>query len=177
MNLEEMTKPDLIKLVKMYAVNWLAHDGCWFLAAEEKYGLNEAIEIDKRSWINFTRIEAKRIMKSFNIAQNGGLGALKQALGYRLYATVNEQEIIETEESNSFIFQMVNCRVQNARERKQLPDFPCKPVGIEEYSGFAGTIDPRISTECLSCPPDPHPKDYYCSWKFSLKEQRPNRST
>jgi hypothetical protein len=62
MNLEEWSKADLIKLVKTYAKNWLAHDGCWFLAAEELYDLEKAIKIDKESWRRFTVIEAKRIM-------------------------------------------------------------------------------------------------------------------
>ncbi|MDY6851062.1 MAG: DUF6125 family protein, partial [Thermodesulfobacteriota bacterium] len=33
---------------------------------------------------------------------------------------------------------------------------------------FAQTMDPRIKTECVSCPPDPHPGDYVCAWRFSL---------
>jgi hypothetical protein len=64
---------------------------------------------------------------------------------------------------------MENCRVQAARKRKNLPDFPCKPVGILEYTYFAKTIDPRIETRCISCPPDPHPEEYYCSWEFRIK--------
>jgi hypothetical protein len=64
---------------------------------------------------------------------------------------------------------MRDCRVQAARKRRGLPDFPCKPVGLIEYSGFARTIDPRISTRCLACPPDPHPPDIWCAWEFTLE--------
>jgi hypothetical protein len=52
-----------------------------------------------------------------------------------------------------------------------LPDFPCKSVGIVEYSGFARTIDGRIETTCLSCPPDRKPDEAWCVWEFRLKEQ------
>ncbi|MHA1510947.1 MAG: DUF6125 family protein, partial [Promethearchaeota archaeon] len=58
-----------------------------------------------------------------------------------------------------------------ARNRKDLEDFPCKSVGIVEYTYFASTIDDRIETTCICCPPDNHPEDYYCSWKFTLKEK------
>ena len=65
---------------------------------------------------------------------------------------------------------MLDCRVQSARKRRGLQDFPCKPVGISEYGLFAKTVDPRIETRCIICPPDNHPEDYYCAWEFTLKE-------
>ena len=54
------------------------------------------------------------------------------------------------------VFVMRDCRVQSARKRKGLPDFPCKSVGVVEYGEFAKTIDPRIRTRCIACPPDAH---------------------
>ena len=151
-----------------FAKNWLAHDGLWFQAVEKQFGMQKAIELDKEAWEAFTVIEAKRIMKQHRIPDDGGLEALKKALGYRLYAVLNEQEISD-ETENSFEFRMVDCRVQSARSRKGMELFPCKSVGIVEYEGFARTIDPRIETECLVCPPD---KDSgpgcYCGWRFSI---------
>jgi len=95
------------------------------------------------------------------------LEGLKKALNYRLYSRLNTQETIE-EGENRFIFRMNNCRVQDARKRKGLADFPCKPVGIVEYSEFARTIDPRIRTTCIACPPDEHPEEFYCAWVFEI---------
>ncbi len=169
MNYEDYSKEQLISIIKMYAKNWLAHDGCWFLAAEEKYGLNEAINIDKESWKRFTIIEARRIMKEFNIQKESGLDGLEKALALRLYASINIQEIDRVNQ-NKIIFKMKTCRVQKARERKNLPHFPCKEVGIVEYSGFASTIDPRIKTKVIACPPDPLERDYHCGWEFTLSE-------
>lgn len=168
MDLNSLTKQELIKLCKMYAKNWLAHDGCWFLSIEEKYRIDCAIELDKKTWEKFTVIEAKRIMEGFNIEPDGGLDALEKALELRLYATVNKQSIERTEDK--LIFKMDDCRVQSARRKKGLSDFPCKDVGIIEYSLFASTIDPRIITKCLACPPEKHNENFYCAWEFSLKK-------
>ena len=66
------------------------------------------------------------------------------------------------------VFKMKACRVQEARQRQNLPDFPCKPVGLVEYSNFAKIIDPRIITRCIACPPDKHPKDFWCAWEFFI---------
>lgn len=167
MNLESLSKEELIKIIKMYAKNWLAHDGSWFLAAEEKFGLDVAIELDTQAWSKFAVTESRRIMKEFSLPENGGLKSLAAALQYRFYATINKQEINFINE-NKMIFKMIECRVHDTRKKKKLPLFPCKSVGIVEFSQFAKTIDNRIETRCISCPPD-DVKDTYCIWEFSIK--------
>jgi hypothetical protein len=165
----ELDRDGLLKLLSVYAHNWLAHDGCWFLAVEQKHGLDAAIELDAESWRRFTVAEAGRIMSAFDIAPGGGLDALEKALGYRLYACVNEQQI--NRENGALIYHMKTCRVQAARRRKGLPDFPCQPVGVVEYSGFARTVDPRIKTECIQCPPDDCGNEA-CTWRFTWEEKK-----
>ena len=165
--IDDLTREEMIDLLRDAAKNWLAHDGLWFRAVEDKFGIKTAIALDKTAWEQFTVIEAKRIMKRLNILPGGGISALIQALKFRLYAYINKQEITESNETRC-VFRMNKCRVQEARKRQGLPDFPCKSVGIIEYSGFARTIDPRIRTKCLLCPPDPHPDDVWCAWEFTL---------
>ena len=70
------------------------------------------------------------------------------------------------------MFRMNKCRVQDARKRHGLKDFPCKSVGIVEYSTFARTIDPRLKCRCVACPPDDHPDQWYCSWEFTLEDDQ-----
>jgi hypothetical protein len=169
LKIDELSKEQLIGLLQDTAKNWLAHDGFWFLAAEQKFDLETAIELDKEAWRGFAVVEAKRILKRLNMAPGGGIAALVKAFDYRMYAFINtyESKIITP---NRCIFKMKSCHVQDARKRKNLPDFPCKPVGIIEFSQFASTIDPRIETTCIACPPDRHPDDEWCNWEFSIKE-------
>ena len=166
---KDLTKEELLNLLVDAGKNWLAHDGLWFQAVENKFDIETAIDLDGKAWEKFTQIEAKRIMKRLNIEPGGGIPALMQALKFRFYAFINVQEVVEATE-NRCVFQMIDCRVQAARKRKNLPDFPCKPVGIIEYTYFAKTIDPRIKTRCIACPPDPHPEDFYCRWEFTIEE-------
>ena len=86
-----------------------------------------------------------------------------------MYGSINVQSIND-EKPDSFVFQMNQCRVQAARKRKGLDDYPCKTVGLVEYPYFASAIDDRIITECVGCPPDAHPEGWFCAWKFILKE-------
>ena len=165
---KDLSKEELLELLADASKNWLSHDGLWFRAVEDKFGLETAMELDKNAWEKFTVIEAKRIMNRLKIEPGGGIPALVQALKFRLYAHINVQEVKEMSDIHC-VFCMNRCRVQEARKRQGLPDFPCKQVGIVEYSGFAKTIDSRIETTCLTCPPDPHPPDVWCSWEFRLK--------
>jgi hypothetical protein len=167
--LRRFNKEQLIDMLEDTAKNWLAHDGLWFQAVEGNYGLEKAIQLDGEAWERFTVIEARRIMKRHGIAEGGGLPALEQALKLRIYAHINEQSIIWLNE-HTLRFEMNDCRVQSTRKRKGLPDFPCKTVGLVEYAGFAQTIDPRIKTRCIACPPDPHPETFFCAWEFSIED-------
>jgi hypothetical protein len=165
--ISELSREDLLKLLEVYAKNWAAHDGCWFLAAEEKYGLETAMELDALSWNRFAPIEAERIKAALSIPDNGGLAALEQALKLRMYALANTQEVIRVSE-DVLELRMVECRVQQARRRKGLQDFPCKQVSVIGFPGFARAVDPAIKTECLACPPDPVGEGY-CRWRFTKK--------
>lgn len=167
--LEGMDREQLIELLKDAAKNWLAHDGLWFLAAENHHGIEHAIELDREAWEEFTVVEAQRIMKRLRLEPGGGIQALEEALAFRLYAYINEQEITEVTDRR-LVFTMKTCRVQDARKRKGLADFPCKPVGIVEYSNFAATIDPRIKTRCITCPPERTDETCWCSWEFYIED-------
>ncbi len=162
-----LSKEELVRIITDDAKNWLAHDGVWFQSLEKKYGMDVAVDIDTDAWRMFTVIEAKRIMERLGMTPGGGIPALVECLKHRFYARLNLQECIEVTESRA-VFRMLDCRVQSARKRKGLPDHPCKSVGIVENSGFASTIDPRIQTRCISCPPDAHPEEFWCAWEFTL---------
>lgn len=166
--LSQMGKEDLLKLLDGICVNWLANDGVWFQAVEKRFGMDTAKRCNDTCWSRFSPYEALRIKELLHIPELGGLEGLKTALAFRMYARINKQCIEDVDET-SFIFRMEECRVQVARKRKGLQDYPCKSGGMVEYPFFATFIDPRIETECVACPPDAHPDEWYCSWKFTLK--------
>jgi hypothetical protein len=170
--LEQMTKEQLIALVLDDAKNWLAHDGLWFQAVEAAHGMDAAIEADRAAWERFTVIEATRILARLGLAPGGGIAALVECLGHRLYARLNAQEVVEVSADRA-VFRMNDCRVQATRRRKGLPDFPCRSVGLVEYTGFARTIDARIRTRCINCPPDAPDGAWFCAWEFTLDEAQP----
>jgi hypothetical protein len=167
--LTKASKEELVDLLVDMGKNWLANDGVWFQAVENNfdYEMYNTKRINDSCWVRFSYIEAKRIKKRLGLPENGGLAALKQALEFRQYALIKKHEIIVISE-NKIIFRMNDCRVQAARKKAKLPDYPCKSGGTVEYSRFAEGIDPRIKTTCIGCPPDLHPEEWYCALEFEL---------
>ncbi|QQO07444.1 DUF6125 family protein [Breznakiella homolactica] len=164
--IENLPREKLLELLSIYAKNWLATDGLWFQGVETHYGFTTALDIDREMWEQFTVIEARRIKAFLELPEHSGLAGLKRALQFRLYAPLNKTETYM--EGQSLIYRVVTCRVQDARQRKGLEYHTCKPVGTVEYSLFAAAIDPRITTEVLSCHPDVTDPGCNCKWKFSI---------
>ncbi len=120
---KDFSREELFGLLEDASKNWLTHDGLWFRAVEDKFGIEAAMELDRKAWEKFTVIEAKRIMDRLGIGPGGGIPALAQALKLRLYAHINVQEIKEIHDTHC-VFRMHRCRVQESSHRQGLTDFP-----------------------------------------------------
>jgi hypothetical protein len=168
--LRRMPLETLRQLLDAVAVNWLANDGVWFQAVEFSHGMNDAKRCNDSCWAQFSPVEAHAIRRFLVLPERPGLDGLRRALGFRVYARINTQSFV-SEPDSSLVFRMDRCRVQAARQRKGLEDYPCKSGGLVEYTRFARAIDPRIRTECIGCPPDPHPAEWFCAWRFRLEPE------
>jgi len=166
LGLVNMEKEKLISLIKAMSFNWLAGDGVWFRAVEDNYDMDTSKRCNDTCWTRYSPLEAAMIKSFLQIPQQSGLDGLEQALSFRLYAHINEQTIERS--GDELILRMVKCLVQTTRRRKGLPDYPCKSAGVAEFPAFARMIDSRIRTECISCPPDEHPKAWFCAWRFYI---------
>ena len=167
--LAEKSREDLMLLLGDLSKTWLVGDGLWFQAVESSHGMKQAKEINDVCWAHFAQMEAFKIRRYLGLEKNGGLEALHKALGLRLYSGINGHTS-SWDDDGSLVFSMTECRVQAARRRKQMDDYPCKSAGMIEYSFFARAIDSRIKTTCVCCPPDPVPEDAFCTWRFSLED-------
>jgi hypothetical protein len=162
-----MSKEELLLLLRDMGRNWIAGDGIWFQTVETRDGIWDAKRCNDSCWARFSPFEAWSIRRFLDLPEAPGLSGLKRALGFRLYARINVQTILD-ESPESIVLQMNDCRVQTARKKKGLTDYPCKSGGLVEYRAFAETIDPRIRTSCIACPPDDHPPEWFCAWRFTL---------
>ncbi|MBM3298785.1 MAG: cytosolic protein [Deltaproteobacteria bacterium] len=164
------TREELLILLAEVAKTWVVGDGLWFQAVEASADMDQAKLVNDTCWSHFAHMEAYKIRKFLNLGPRGGLDALEKALRLRLYSSINAHSS-SWEDDGSLLFAMTECRVQSARRRKGMQDYPCKSAGIVEYSNFAASLDPRILTECHYCPPDHVPDEQFCAWRFRLRTE------
>jgi hypothetical protein len=163
------SKEELLLMIGDIAKTWVAGDGMWFQALENAMDMTSAKLVNDACWSRFAEMEAFKIKRFLNIGEAAGLDALDKALRLRIYSTINGYTLHRDAEG-ALIFAMTECRVQSARRRKKLDDYPCKSAGMVEHTRFAAAIDPRLQTECVRCPPDEIPDGGFCMWRFTLKE-------
>ncbi|HMK34322.1 MAG TPA: DUF6125 family protein [Desulfomonilaceae bacterium] len=165
--LASKSREELLLLIADIAKTWLTGDGLWFQALEAKFDMNRAKVVNDVCWSHFAHMEAFKIKQFLELGDSGGLHALEQALSLRIYSTINAYST-SWDLDGSLLFKMTECRVQSARRRKDMEDYPCKSAGIIEHTEFATEIDSRISTECVWCPPDRVPDQEFCTWRFRM---------
>ena len=166
LDLSELSKEQLVELVKLLAGNSTTIDGLWFTQVEDKFGIDAAIDIDMQVWRRYAPIEAKRIKERMGIKE-GGLDGFSRALKFSAWVSADGFDATIKKDKDNVVFTVTGCRPQAARIRSGRNEFPCKPVGIEFFKEFVKTFGTDIKVRCLVCPPDEHPDGIWCSWEFA----------
>ena len=149
-------------------------DAFWYLNLEKELGEETADRLNEKVWAKTSQLATREIMKRFEIA-GGGLSALVKVLRYYPWNLLTGYEIEERE--NEFILRVPWCPSQEGRKKHGLGEYACKAMHRSEFESIAREVDPGIVVECIFAPPDDHPPEQYCEWRFFMKEPQIDTDT
>lgn len=126
---------NLEKLLELTRYAFLRLDGAWFMASVEKFGLENATELDVKAWEMFSERLGKKIALMINLKGNFSQTLPKLMKIHQLLMNMNSE--IEVINENKIIHRVLECEVWRMVQKVWSQDaIPCHKVTLASIRGL-----------------------------------------
>ena len=170
LNLEDLSREDLLSVAKLYGNFIRALDGFWYLSVMDRMGNEKALECDIATWQGMINYEFDRITRQFDIRGND-LRTLFRALRFEPMFGTTDYDVEYTSDSEA-VMTVTACAVLQALEKEgggreaQICGV-VEPIIMKCYTSY---FNPAIVSEALEIPPRERRDGICCRWRFSVPE-------
>jgi hypothetical protein len=165
---EKMPADQLREYIAFLLWHYRVVDAFWFLNVAERFDQKTAESINTAVWAKVSGMAAKDLVHRFGINDRGLEGFIR-ALRFFPWCILVDYQIDQGDDA--VILTVPSCPTQVARLKHGLEEYDCKEMHRQEFLNFGRIIEPRLSVECLFAPPDEHPAEMHCKWRFTLSGQ------
>ena len=165
LDLDKMSKEELISMVKAHSRLFLALDGFWFLTVEEAYGYDVALKVDLDVWMKYCPYEAKYLRKQLGLSKEG-IPGIVEVMKNVAFAPCMSKVIINEATDERGDIGYYGCPSLMAMEKAGRTQFTCNE-GECIFDNFAKTLDPNVKCKMIGGPPRKSPEDVSCRWEFT----------
>lgn len=109
--MDDLSREQLIELLRITAKDLIALDRTWFQSIEGDEGMDVAMRHDHAAWEGFVPSEARRLKGLLGLDGHCGLEGLPRALPYRCTSLANAWEM-EWGDDGALIFRITECRLK-----------------------------------------------------------------
>jgi len=170
--LESYSKEKLIALLAAHARLYLVLDGHWYLSVKQRFGDEQAVDVDLQVWDKQIWKEIEEMVKSMDL-QNRDVVSLME-LSAIMPSAAGSKGYIEIKNRNDCILTITYCPIVRTLEKEGegREKTQCEVICRRLMTTMALSFNPDIEVKPIKSPPRQNQDEIYCQWQFKLEETR-----
>jgi len=173
LKLQDFSKDALVRLLKASAKLYVGIGGLYHRAIRERYGMDVALEFERKIWRRNEVLEVQRVNEAMNTEGNDVAALFKFCQLDPGIGGIMEIEY-DLKNNNHGIMTVKYCQSLAYFERHgetDLQKFVCEVLDKEGFAEIAREcFNPKMKARPLKLPPRKSKDEVACQWEFKIEE-------
>jgi hypothetical protein len=166
---ENCSRETLITLLAAYARLYLVLDGHWYLSVKQRFGDEQAVDIDLQVWDKQVRKEVEELVKLMDFRNRDAVSLVE--LSVIMPSAAGSKGYIEIKNRNDCTLNITHCPIVRTLEKegKGREKTQCEVICRRVLTTMALSFNPSMEVKPIKLPPRQNQDEIYCQWQFKLE--------